>query len=104
MALLTSFSTLNQRVIRYQSDYGLETVGDAFVAVGLEAVLNLNEEEIIEATVDDGSDGGIDAIHIQAEDVHIFTHTYTKLFKNASKNFPQSKLDSLIRNTWVRQM
>ena len=96
MPNLQSFAVLDQRIKKYQSDYALQTHGVAFIWVTLEAILVLNNTEIDEALVDEGMDGGIDAIHIDGRDVHIFTCTYGSTFRNASKKFPQNKLDSLI--------
>ena len=59
-------------------------------------MLNLNDDEIVEAIVDDGMDGGIDAIHLTDTDVHIVTYTYTESFDKTHSNFPQNKLDNLV--------
>ena len=96
MANLASYSILDNRVKKYQVDYLLDTLGVAFEWVILELILNLNSAEIEESYVDNGMDGGIDAIHIVGSDVHIFTCTYAETFHNASRNFPQNKLDNLI--------
>lgn len=99
MPNLMSYSILDKRVKKYQADYSTETLGAAFEWVVLETVLGLNKDEIEEAVVDDGNDGGIDAIHIADTDIHIFTTTYASTFKNAARNFPQNKLDSLVVTT-----
>ena len=96
MANLASYSILDKLVKKYKDDYLLDTLGAAFEWVTLELILNLNAIEIDETLVDDGMDGGIDAVHIVGSDVHIFTCTYAETFDNASKNFPQNKLDNLI--------
>lgn len=96
MPNLVSFSLLDKRVKKYMSDYDLDKLGTAFQWVILELILSLNSSEIEEAIVDEGMDGGIDAVHISHTDVHIFTCTYAETFKNAARNFPQNKLDSLI--------
>lgn len=96
MPNLQSFAVLDERVGKYQSDYSLETPGIAFSWVALETILHLNSDEIEDAMVDEGMDGGIDAIHIIDMDVHIFTFTYAITFENTYKSFPQNKLDSLI--------
>jgi hypothetical protein len=96
MPNLASFSVLDKRVKKYISDYNLDKLGTAFQWVLLELILSLNSSEIEEVIVDEGMDGGIDAVYISDTDVHIFTCTYAETFENASKNFPQNKLDSLI--------
>jgi len=96
MTNLVSFSVLDKRVKKYMSDYNLDKLGTAFEWIFLEIILALNSSEIEEAIVDDGMDGGIDAVYISDTDVHIFTCTYAETFENAAKNFPQNKLDNLI--------
>jgi hypothetical protein len=95
MPNLASYSILNARVNKYKSDYSLDNLGSAFLWVCLETTLALNSTEIDEALVDDSGDGGIDAIHIIDTNVHVFTCTYAETFENASRNFPQNKLDNL---------
>jgi hypothetical protein len=95
MPNLQSFSLLKQRVVKYKSDYELEQIGEAFDWVALETILDLNSFEIESAIVDDGMDGGIDAVYISNRDVHIFTFNYATTFENCSNNFPQNKLDNL---------
>lgn len=96
MPTLTSFSLLAQRISIYREANNLESRGEAFGWITLEAVLDLNPDEVVEAIVDDGMDGGIDAIHLTKHDVHIFTYTYTESFDNAANNFPGNKLDTLV--------
>ncbi len=96
MPNLASFSLLDNRVKKYMSDYVLDKLGTAFEWVVLELILSLNSSEVEESIVDDGMDGGIDAIYISDTDVHIFTCTYAETFENSAKNFPQNKLDNLI--------
>lgn len=107
MPNLASFSLLDKRVKKYMSDYNLETLGAAFQWVILELILSFNSSEIDEVIVDDGMDGGIDALYISDTDVHIFTCTYGETFENAAKNFPQNKLDSLaitVQKIFSRQL
>jgi len=96
MPNLQSFAVLHRRVEKYMSDYSLPSLGAAFQWVVLELLVDLNQSEIEEAIIDEGMDGGVDALYISDTDVHVFTCTYTETFENAGKNFPQNKLDSLI--------
>ena len=96
MPSLTSFHLLHERVSKRQSDQLLETLGDGFDWVALETVLDLNGDEIDDAIVDDGMDGGIDAVCIVDRDVYIATFNYASTFNNSKKAFPQNKLDSMI--------
>lgn len=95
MPNLQSFAVLDERVKKCQEERGLESLGIAFEWVGLEAVLKLNSIEVEDALVDDGMDGGIDAIWMTDDGVHVLTFTYASTFDNAKKNFPQDKLDAL---------
>ncbi len=61
MPSLTSFHLLHERVTKRQTDQSLETLGDGFDWVVLETVLDLNGDEIDDAIVDDGMDGGTPA-------------------------------------------
>ena len=96
MANLSTFSLLKEKVKNYKEDYALETPGSAFIWLGLETILNLNENEIEDAVTDGSMDGGIDAIHIINKDVHIFNFKYTEVFENTQKNFPETEIDKLI--------
>lgn len=96
MPNLQSFTVLDKRVRKYMSDYSLGSLGLAFQWVVLELLLGLNSSEIDETIVDEGMDGGIDALCVSDTDVHVFTCTYAETFENAARNFPQNKLDSLI--------
>jgi hypothetical protein len=96
MPNLVTFSTINEKTKKYRSDYGLDDMGTAFEWLCLEAILNLNEDEIEDAITDGQLDGGIDAIHITGRDVHIFNFKYTELFKNSKKNFPANEIDKIL--------
>jgi hypothetical protein len=96
MPNLPSFSILDNRVKKYKKDYLIEKMGAAFEWVVLETLIGLNSAEIDETIVDEGNDGGIDAIYISGTDVYIFTCTYAETFENAARNFPQNKLDNLV--------
>ena len=96
MTNLQNLAVLDQQVRRYKSDYSLDQLGDAFSWAALESILNLTIDEINDAIVDDGMDGGIDAIYILDTDAHIFNFNYATTFENTSKSFPQNKLDNLV--------
>ena len=64
MPNLNTFSTLNERVKKSCTDYGLEDNSTAFMWLALEAILQLNTDDIEDALTDGPQDGGIDAIHI----------------------------------------
>ncbi|MCX6901787.1 MAG: AIPR family protein [Verrucomicrobia bacterium] len=96
MLNLNTFSTLHERVRKCQTDYILDDNHSAFMWLSLEAVLQLNSDEIEDAITDGGQDGGVDAIHISERTVNLFTFTYTDNFDNCSKNFPERDLDSFV--------
>lgn len=64
--------------------------------LALEAILQLNTDDIDDALTDGPQDGGLDAIHIAERTVSIFTFKYTEKFDNCAKNFPKSDLDSFV--------
>ena len=92
MSNLVTFSTINEKTKKYLNDYSLDDVSTAFEWLALEAILNLNEDEIEDAITDGAMDGGIDAIHIADRDIHIFNFKYTELFENTKNNFPTELL------------
>lgn len=96
MPNLVTFSTINEKTKKYRSDYLLDDMSTAFEWLCLEAILNLNEDEIEDAITDGQLDGGVDAIHITGRDVHIFNFKYTELFKNSKKNFPANEIDKIL--------
>ena len=81
----TCFHVLHERVTKRQADQSLENLGAGFDWVALETVLDLNGDEIDDAIVDDGMDGGIDAVYIVDQDVYIATFNYASTFDNSSK-------------------
>ncbi len=96
MSNLNTFHTLHERVKKYQLDFKIETIGQAFDWVALETILNLSEDEIEDAITDGEMDGGIDAIHIMDRDVHIFNFKYTDNFELSKKNFPGTEVPKLL--------
>lgn len=96
MPNLNTFSTLHERVKKCCADYGLEDNSIAFMWLSLEAILQLNADDIEDALTDGPQDGGLDAIHIVGRTVSIFTFKYTEKFDNCSKNFPKDDLDALV--------
>ena len=64
--------------------------------LSLEAILQLNSDDIDEAITDGSEDGGIDAIHIAERTVSIFTFKYTEKFENCAKNFPENDLNTFV--------
>ncbi len=96
MSNLSTFSMLNERVNKYKQDYSLENSSIAFIWLGLETVLNLNEDEIEDAITDGSMDGGIDAFHIIERDVHIFNFKYTETFEHTKNNFPEGEINKIL--------
>lgn len=96
MSNLVTFSTINEKVKKYCEDYSLEDMNTAFEWLGLETILNLNEDEIEDAITDGAMDGGIDAVHISGRDVHIFNFKYTGTFEKTKNNFPETEIDKIL--------
>jgi len=96
MANLSSFSTVHEKVKKYQKDYDLENLSSAFEWLALETLLNLNEDEIEETITDGPMDCGIDAIYIEGKNVHIFSFKYAETFKTSQRKFPDSEIDKML--------
>lgn len=96
MPNLNTFSTLHERVKSCCINNSLEDNSTAFMWLSLEAILQLNSDDIEDAITDGSQDGGIDAIHIAERTVSIFTFKYTEAFDNCGKNFPERDLDSFV--------
>ena len=93
---LNTFSTIDEKVRKYQKDYSLANLSTAFEWLVLEAILSLNEYEIEDAITDGAMDGGIDAIHIVDRDVHIFNLKYTESFEKTYSHFPGNEIDKIL--------
>lgn len=96
MPNLNTFSTLHERVKKCRADYKLEDNSTAFMWLALEAILQLNTDDIEDALTDGPQDGGLDAIHVAGRTVSIFTFKYTEKFDNCAKNFPKDDVDSFV--------
>lgn len=96
MTNLASFSALNEYVNRIRNEENLDMEGEAFIYLGLNTILRINEDEITDAITDGHMDGEVDAIYIEERIVHIFTFKYTSKFANTKKNYPGSELDQFI--------
>ena len=96
MTNLSSFSTINEIVKKYKSDYELDNLGTAFAWLSLETILKLNDDEIEDAITDGSMDGGFDAVQIAGRDVHIFNFKYTNIFSKTKNNFPSNEMDKII--------
>ena len=96
MSNLNSFSTIQELVQIYKSDYNLPDQGLAFDWLSLENILKLNENEIEDSITDGSMDGGLDAVYISDRDVHIFNFKHTAKFENTKSNFPASEIDKII--------
>ena len=93
---LSTFSTLNEKVKKYQKDYSLDDLSTSFEWLALETILNLNEDEIEDAITDGSMDGGIDALQINGRDVHIFNFKYAETFEISNNNFPENEIDKIL--------
>lgn len=96
MSNLVTFSTIHEKVKKYLDEFSLDDVGTAFEWLGLETILNLNEDDIEDAITDGSMDGGIDAIYILNRDVHILNFKYAETFENSRNNFPGDEIDKIL--------
>lgn len=96
MSNLATFSTIIEKVNKYQNDYDLETPSLAFEWLALQSILDLNDDEIEDSITDGSMDGGIDAIKIIDRDVHVFNFKYTDSFEKTDNNFPENEIDKII--------
>jgi hypothetical protein len=103
MPNLSAYTTINRRVEKFKDDYALDDLPSAFSFFALETILNLTEDEILEAItkdeLDGGFDGGYDAVRIIGNDIHIFNFKFATTFEGSKKNFPSSEIDKVINTT-----
>lgn len=93
---LTTFSTLDMKVKKYKEDYSLDDLSNSFEWLALETILNLNEDEIVDAITDGPMDGGIDALHIIDRDIHVFNFKYAETFERSNNDFPENEIDKVL--------
>jgi hypothetical protein len=96
MANFSTFSTIHARVNKYKEDYDLPNLSSAFARFALETILGINDDDVEDSITDGYSDGGIDAIYIMGDVVHIFNFKYAETFEKSKKNFPGSEIDQLL--------
>jgi hypothetical protein len=97
MSNLASFSMLQEKVLKYKTDYGLEDVGLAFDWLVVDSIVGLvGEDELQDAITDGSMDGGIDAVYIEGRTVHIFNNKFTSEFDHTKKRFPETETSKII--------
>jgi hypothetical protein len=112
MHSLQDFSLINTSVQKYSQDFNLGTLSSAFSYFALNLILGLQDDEIEDAITDNyllketgksgGHDRGIDALHIDYEDVdskpkiHFFNFKYAKDFPKTKNNFPAGEIDKIV--------
>ena len=96
MSNLNTFSILKNKVKKYKSDYKLENYSQAFTWLCLDTLFNMNVDEIEESITDGSMDGGIDAVYINNNNVHILSFKYTNDFQLTDRNFPEDPIDKII--------
>jgi hypothetical protein len=112
MASLQDFSLIHTKVQKYKKDFNLDLDSSAFSYFVLNLILGLQDDEIKDAITDNnlldklgknsGHDRGIDALHIDYEDVtekpkiYLFNFKYTSSFKKTKNNFPSGEIDKII--------
>lgn len=107
---LQDFSVVSTKIKKIKDDLELRSMSDAFYFIAISQVLDLQEDEIMDAITDNsflrnqeissGHDRGIDAIVIDNERenpiVHIFNCKYTEKFEKAKEaNFPSGEIDKI---------
>ncbi len=80
----------------YREDYQLDKNSLAFEYLVLDNVIGLDDDDIIDAITDGGNDGGIDAVWIDNNNLHLFTFKYTEKFDKTKSNFPEKDINSII--------
>lgn len=112
MPSLQDFSLIHTNVLKYMIDFDLEKPSSAFSYFVLNLILGIQDDEIEDAITDNnllreigkssGHDRGIDALHIDYEDVdgkpkiHFFNFKYTNEFLKTKNNFPASEIDKIV--------
>jgi AIPR protein len=112
MPSLQDFSLIHTSIQKYKKDFGLELDSSAFSYFVLSLILGLQDDEIGDAITDNnllreiskssGHDRGIDALHIDYEDVsekpkiYFFNLKYTSQFQKTKNNLPSAEIDKII--------
>lgn len=112
MASLQDFSLIHTKVQKYKKDFNLDLDSSAFSYFVLNLILGLQDDEIKDSITDtnlldklgksSGHDRGIDALHIDYEDlserpkIYFFNFKYTSLFAKTKNNFPSGEIDKMI--------
>lgn len=112
MVSLQDFSLINTNVKKYLKDFNLNVSSSAFSYLVLNLILGLQDDEIKDAITDNnflkelgessGHDRGIDALHIDYEDVtetpkiYLFNFKHTDKFKISKNNFPSGEIDKIL--------
>ncbi|MBD1836941.1 AIPR family protein [Coleofasciculus sp. FACHB-501] len=111
MPSLQDFSLIHTNVQKYKKDFKLESDSSAFSYFVLNLLLGLQDDEIEDAITDNnllreigkgsGHDRGIDAVHIDYEDVsekpkiYLFNFKYTSQFQKTKNNLPSVEIDKI---------
>ncbi len=102
------WDVVEEQIIRTQDDYdefknkGSKDTNrsNAFSAIAISAILDIDMDEAIDAITDGEHDHGIDAIYIDdtsdGNHVHLFQMKCKGEFKNATKNFPSDTIGNIV--------
>ncbi|MBD1894889.1 AIPR family protein [Coleofasciculus sp. FACHB-129] len=111
MPSFQDFSLIQTNVRQYKKDFKLESDSSGFSYFVLSLLLGLQDDEIEDAITDNnllreigkgsGHDRGIDAVHIDYEDVsekpkiYLFNFKYTSQFQKTNNNLPSVEIDKI---------
>lgn len=107
---IQDYSLVNSYVAKTKEEQNLQSAGAAFAHFSLGLILDLQDDEIVDAITDTsylmergasaGHDRGIDAVFIDdAENpptVHLFNFKYATSFDKTKNHFPANEIDKIL--------
>lgn len=107
---LQDFSLIRSHIDKIKTDYSLSEKSFGIYYLGMDLILNLQQDEIEDSLTDTaylksigasgGHDRGIDAVYIDdgqtPAKIYLFNFKYTDKFEKSTNNFPSGEIDKIL--------
>ena len=97
---MSEFKKLQELVRKVRIEHVLDSEALSFVWICLESFLNLTKKEIQDSLTHGSLNGGIDALHIDNEGVHIVVCDYSNTLFRSKRPIPKKRIERFIE-TWL---